>query len=91
MRIFLLRPVLLALFRRNQEPESEVDVDDSVEDTVELDRLVRVSKTCVIITRALIDLIYEDLHNGTDPSIVWWYGVYCEYPSILFSHNRTYG
>jgi hypothetical protein len=77
MRMFLLRPVLLALLRYNQDSEPCADIDDSVMHRVELDRLIRVSKICITVTRALIDLIYTDAYNDMGSSIVWWYGVYC--------------
>jgi hypothetical protein len=85
MRMFLLRPILLALHRYNQDSDPCADIDASIKHMVELDSLIRVSKICITVTRALIDLIYIDVHNDQDPSIVWWYGVYCRYRLVLIA------
>ncbi|KAF2429396.1 hypothetical protein EJ08DRAFT_590871 [Tothia fuscella] len=86
MRMFLLRPVLLAFLQQGHSPAPFHDVDESVQHSVELDRLTRVSTICITVTRALIDLIHTDVHNGQDLAIVWWYGVYYIYTCATIIH-----
>ena len=78
MRTFLLRPVLLVLYQHEQTPSPSARDDDSVESMVKLDTLIRVAKICVSAAMELIDLISTILCEGIEPSIVWWYGVFCK-------------
>ncbi|KAF2671832.1 hypothetical protein BT63DRAFT_437770 [Microthyrium microscopicum] len=87
MRMFLLRPVLLALYRQASPSESLLDIDDSAQQSLEVDRLIRVSKICVTVTRDLINLIYTDVHHDLDLAIVWWYGVYYIYTCATIIHT----
>lgn len=82
MRMFLLRPFLLVLYRFDQTSNANARNDDSVESMVERDTLARISNTCVSATRELVDLMSEAVEHGNDSSFAWWYDVFCVYPSF---------
>lgn len=80
MRIYLLRPVLLDLYRFNinQQPGMELS---SVESTAHIGTLTAMAQTCLECTMAIIDHIYDDEYGTKSPSNLWWYGIYCELSS----------
>jgi fibronectin type 3 domain-containing protein len=80
MRIFLLRPFMLALHRMHHAKQSS-SVEPSVEEMVAKSTLNQVTSTCVSATEELIDLIWERTMDATDDlsfAWSWWYNVFCK-------------
>ena len=77
IRVYLLRPVLLELYRyvSNQTPSADLK---SVQISAHIETLKTMARNCLDGAMAMIGCIFDDEFSRKPASNLWWYGIYCK-------------